>query len=431
MKSPEVIKKSVESAEAASQDLKKGAKPATWVKLAEAYMSAYTNPAGPAWVGATKQELQLIMANEQPVSVENVELAGAPYVKESYATRDHYFNQNGMLEIIKVTQPIYEDALAKAAVAYAKANEVDPKQTKLKDITAGLENIASRYLTEGMTAYTFGDLTGASVYFEKAAETAALAPLSKIDTTALYNAGFTAWMAQNYERAKTFFEKCLEVGYYHDGGEVYAKLSDVYNKLGDKAQTVAILEKGFTQFPQSQSILIGLIHYYLENNENPDRLFELIAMAKANEPSNASLYYVEGNIYNELRQATEDEAKAAEYLEKAVAAYDACEGVNPAYEFGHIGKGIMFYNIAIEIQDQAANELDDKKYMALVEKFEETLLKSLEPFEKAFAVSADNGLKVNIAEYLKNIYYRFISKGADYEAGYKKYDEIVKTGVIQ
>ena len=431
MKSPEVIKKSVESAEAASQDLKKGAKPATWVKLAEAYMSAYTNPAGPAWVGATKQELQLIMANEQPVSVENVELAGAPYVKESYATRDHYFNQNGMLEIIKVTKPIYEDALAKAAVAYAKANEVDPKQTKLKDITAGLENIASRYLTEGMTAYTFGDLTGASVYFEKAAETAALAPLSKIDTTALYNAGFTAWMVQNYERAKTFFEKCLEVGYYHDGGEVYAKLSDVYNKLGDKAQTVAILEKGFTQFPQSQSILIGLINYYLENNENPDRLFELIAMAKANEPSNASLYYVEGNIYNELRQATEDEAKAAEYLEKAVAAYDACEGVNPAYEFGHIGKGIMFYNIAIEIQDQAANELDDKKYMALVEKFEETLLKSLEPFEKAFAVSADNGLKVNIAEYLKNIYYRFISKGADYEAGYKKYDEIVKTGVIQ
>ena len=431
MKSPEVIKKSVESAEAASQDLKKGAKPATWVKLAEAYMSAYTNPAGPAWVGATKQELQLIMANEQPVTVENVELAGAPYVKESYATRDHYFNQNGVLEIIKVTKPIYEDALAKAAVAYAKANEVDPKQTKLKDITAGLDNIASRYLTEGMTAYTFGDLAGASVFFENAAETAALAPLSKIDTTALYNAGFTAWMVQNYERAKTFFEKCLEVGYYHDGGEVYAKLSDVYNKLGDKAQTVAILEKGFTQFPQSQSILIGLINYYLENNENPDRLFELIAMAKANEPSNASLYYVEGNIYNELRQATEDEAKAAEYLEKAVAAYDACEGVNPAYEFGHIGKGIMFYNIAIEIQDQAANELDDKKYMALVEKFEETLLKSLEPFEKAFAVSADNGLKVNIAEYLKNIYYRFISKGADYEAGYKKYDEIVKTGVIQ
>ena len=69
--------------------------------------------------------------------------------------------------------------------------------------------------------------------------------------------------------------------------------------------------------------------------------------------------------------------------------------------------------------------------MALVEQFEDTLLKSLDPFEKAFAVSVDNGLKVNIAEYLKNIYYRFISKGADYETGYNKYAEIVKTGVIQ
>ena len=156
------------------------------------------------------------------------------------------------------------------------------------------------------------------------------------------------------------------------------------------------------------------------------RLFELIAEAKKNEPNNASLYYVEGNIYNELRAAEKDEAKAADLLAKAVAAYDACEGINAEYEYGHIGKGVMYYNMAIELQDKAANELDDKKYMALVEKFEQALMSALAPFEKAYQVSKDNTLKVNIAEYLKNIYYRFISKGAEYEAGYKKYDEIVK-----
>ena len=57
-------------------------------------------------------------------------------------------------------------------------------------------------------------------------------------------------------------------------------------------------------------------------------------------------------------------------------------------------------------------------------------MNSLEPFEKAFAVSADNSLKVSIAEYLKNIYYRFVSKGAEYEAGYNKYAEIVKNGTL-
>ena len=432
VKSPEAIKKAVSAAETASQDAKKNVKPATWLKLADAYMAAYNAPAGAGWIGASKQELQIIMANEKPLAVESVELNGAPYTKEVYAARDYYFNSNGLLEIIKVTQPIYEDALAKALNAYAKANEVDAKQSKLKDVNAGIENIARKYVDEGLTCYMFGDLAGASVCFEKGADAAATAPLNKIDTTAIYNAGFTAWMVQDYERAKTFFEKCLAVPYYHEGGEVYSKLADVYMKLGDNAKAVATLETGFTQFPQSQSILIGLINYYLENNENPDRLFELIAMAKQNEPNNASLYYVEGNIYNELRQASkDDEAKVEEYIAKAVAAYDACEGVNPAYEFGHIGKGVMYYNYAIELQEKAANELNDAKYMALVEKFEAALMNALAPFEKAYEVSADNNLKVNIAEYLKNIYYRFSTKGEQYEAGYKKYSDIVKSGVAQ
>ena len=429
VKTPEAIKKAVSAAEAAAQDAKKNTKTATWLKLAEVYMSAYTAPSGSAWVGASKPELQLIMANDKPLSVETVELNGAPYTKEVYATRDYYFNANGVLEIINVTKPIYEDALARALNAYAKANEVDAKQAKLKDITAGIDNVRAKYTEEAYNYYQFGDLAGASKLFEKAAEAAAVAPLSKVDTTAIYNAGFTAWMVQDYERAKSFFENCLEVSYYHEDGEVYSKLADVYSKLGNKEKTVEILETGFAKFPQSQSILIGLINYYIENPQNSDRLFELIAKAKENEPNNASLYYVEGNIYNELRQKTEDAALAEEYLAKAVAAYDACEGINASYEYGHIGKGVMFYNYAIELQEQAANELNDAKYMALVEKFEEALMNSLAPFEKAFAVSTDNNLKVNIAEYLKNIYYRFYSKGAEYEAGYNKYNDIVKNGL--
>ena len=432
VKSPAAVKKAVETAEAASQDPKKNVKTATWLKLAETYMDAYTNPAGIGWVGASKQELQMLMAGQQPLSEEQAEVSGKLYTKAVYATCNYYFNQGGVLEIIEVTAPLYEDALENARVAYSKAAEVDVKQAKLKDVNAGLEDISRKYINDAFNSYQFGDLAKASVLFEKAAAAAATAPLNKIDTTAVYNAGFTAWMVQDYERAKSFFLNCLEVPYYHEDGEVFSKLADVYMKLGDKALAVETLEKGFAMFPQSQSILIGLINYYLENNENPGRLFELIDMAKKNEPNNASLYYVEGNIYNELRQATkDDEAKAAEYLAKAVEAYDACEGVNAAYEFGHIGKGVMFYNYAIEIQEKANLEYDDKKYMVLVEKFEEALMNALEPFEKAFEVSADNNLKVSIAEYLKNIYYRFVSKGDQYEAGYNKYAEIVKTGVAQ
>ena len=85
--------------------------------------------------------------------------------------------------------------------------------------------------------------------------------------------------------------------------------------------------------------------------------------------------------------------------------------------------------MAIDLQDKAANEMDDKKYAVLVEKFEEALMNSLEPFESAYNVSKDDSIKISIAEYLKNIYYRFSSNGPEYEAGYKKYNEVVKSGV--
>lgn len=416
-KSPEAARKAVESAEAASKDAKKAAKVATWTKLASAYMDAYNAPAGNVWLGASKQELQLIMGNEKPLSVEEVVLGGDQLVKEVYSNKEFYFSPAGQLVMINVTQPVVEDALGGALEAYRNAYEVDVKQSKTKDILNGLTTIAQKYLDEGMNSYTFGNLEEASLLFEKAVEASATAPLSKVDTTALYNAGYTAWAVKNYERAKGFFEKCLDAGYYYEGGEVYAKLGDIYSNLGDAKKGAEILEQGFVKFPQSQSILIGLINYYISSGENADRLFVLIDEAKKNEPNNASLYYVEGNIYKELKD-----------YDKAVAAYMKCAEINPEYEFGYIGAGILYYELAVELQEKASNELDDKKWMELNEQFEQALKNALEPFEKAYAVSKDNTLRVNVAEYLKNIYYRFSSNGPEYEAGYKKYDEVVKTG---
>ena len=418
VKTPEAAKKALDAAEVAAKDAKKATKVATWLKLATAYMDAYNAPKGSAWLGASKQELQLVMGSEKPSSSEAVVLGGDQYVKEVYAGKELYFDGNGVLVLINVTSPVCEDPLGNAAAAYAKAFEVDAKQSKVKDITAGLKLINSNYLDDAMSSYMFNDFAKASELFGKAAETAATAPLNEVDTTALYNAGFTAWMVKDYPRAEQFFNKCVEAGYYYEGGEVFAKLADIYNNTDRKDAARDVLEKGFVAYPQSQSILIGLINYYLESKQSPERLFELIAEAKKNEPNNASLYYVEGNIYNELGQK-----------DKAVEAYYKCVEINPEYEFGFIGAGILYYNQALEIQDKAAAELDNAKYEALVVEFEEALHSALEPFEKAFEITKDNTIKVSIAEYLKNIYYRFSTKGANYEEGYKKYNEIVKNGI--
>ena len=367
------------------------------------------------------------MGADKPQGEQQVELNGTPYIKEIYSNKEFYYSQDGVLQMIIVTKPVVEDALTKAFEAYKKAYELDEKQSKAKDISAALNDINRKFVTEAYNAYHFGDLAKASEYFAKAAEAMNAAPLSQLDENSLYNAGFTAWMGKDYERAKKYFEECLANNYYYDDGEVFAKLADVYTNLGDVDASVKVLEEGFTKFPQSQSILIGLINYYMSHNENTNRLFELISLAKQNEPNNASLPYVEGNIYVELRKADPENAKA--YEAKAIEAYDACAVVDPNYEYGHIGKGIMFYNIALELQEKASDPaLSWEAWEELNKEFAQYLKNALEPFEAAYNTTKDNALKVNIADFLKNIYYRFSSDGPEWEEGYNKYNEVVKTG---
>lgn len=416
VKSPSDAKKAVEAAEAAASDPKKATKVATWLKLAGTYMDAYAAPAGAGWVGAGRQELQLVLGNDKPTSSENVTLAGESYTKDVFKTRNYYYNGAGVLAVIEVTKPVYKDALSKALDAYKEAYKVDVKKSKEKDIKAGIQNVSSKFLEDGMTAYMLGDLKAASRNFEAAADARATEPVSEVDSTAIYNAGFTAWMTEDNERAKKFFEKCVDIKYYEDG-EVFAKLGDVYTKLGDSLSCKKALEDGFSIFPQNQSILIGLINWYIQSGENPEQLFVLLDKAKENEPNNASLYYVEGDIHNKLGNK-----------EKAIAAYAKSSEINPDYEFGWIGIGVLYYNEAIEIQNKAASEMDDAKYMKLVEEFEAALMNAMEPFEKAFAVTKDESIRFTMAEYLKNIYYRFREKDQKYADAYTKYNEIVSNG---
>lgn len=410
VKSPAAAKSAVEKAEATTQNPKQAGKPATWVKYGKALLDAYNAPIGNVWPGMGRQEFDVLGASEKPASEEVVTLNGRQMTKLVCETKNLYFNENGQLEIIEVTAPVFEDVLDRAMNAYAEAGKVDAKGQKTKDIAAGLTDVAKKFSDEAYNAYSLGDYALSSELFEKAAAAAGTAPLSQLDTNAVYNAGFTAYSAGNYDRAKKFYEACLASNYYGEGGEVFSRLAEIADKGGDKAGSKDYLERGFSLFPQSQSILVGLINYYMTNNEDTDRLFELLDEAKKNEPDNASLYYVEGNIYAQLGDG-----------DSAIAAYNKCSEINPEYEYGYIGAGVYYYDHAVELQNQASTEMDDAKYAALMGEFETSLKSCIAPFEKAFELSKDPEIKATIAEYLKNASFRFRTEGPEYQEMYDKY----------
>lgn len=407
-------KRAALNAAAATENPKNAAKLATWIKLGNSMVDAYNSAMGNGWIGAPETELQFVMSKDPVLAEENVVLMGAPLRKKVYENADYYFNGAGILERIVITKPAIEDALEQALAAYAKAAELDVKGKKSKDLSNALKSISGKYSDEAYNAYAFGDYAKAAEKFEAAAQAAAQTPLCIIDTNSIYNVAFTAWLANDNAKAKKYFLRSIEIENYGDGGEVYAKLADIAGKEGDAALQQQYLETGFTKFPQSQGILVGLINYYISSGENTDRLFVLLNEAKKNEPNNASLYYVEGTIHEKLGDK-----------EAAVKSYVECSSINPDYEYGYIGMGVLYYNEALEIQEKASNEMDDDKYMAYMAEFETTLKNCIEPFETAYGISTNEAVKNTVAEYLKNACFRFRTESPEYQAKYDKYAAIV------
>ena len=418
VKSISAATSALDKAKADTENPKKADKPATWIKYGKALLDAYLAPAGDGWLGASRQDLALVLINDKPASAEFVTVGGNQMIKETFETRNYYYDASSqdpaaqVLQMIEITKPIQADALQQSVVAYEKAAELDVKGSKKKEIGEALKDLKDRLIREAYTAYTLGDFVKASDCFESAANACRNEFAGgTVDYELLYNAGFTSLASGMNAKAKALFLSCYEGGYYGEGGELYAKLAEIANAEGDAEKGKDYLEEGFKKFPQSQAILVGLINYYMNTGGNTDRLFELLDEAKKNEPENASLYYVEGNIREKLGM-----------VDEGVAAYRKCLEIDPNYYFGYIGEGILYYNYGLKLAAEASEEMNDAKYRALEAQYYDAMKMALGPFETALGLVGDDfELRNGILEYLKNICYRLSTLGDEYSAKYEAY----------
>ncbi|MBR3096839.1 MAG: tetratricopeptide repeat protein [Bacteroidales bacterium] len=412
IKSDADIQKAIDKAEATALDAKKGAKPAPWVKLGEAYVKAYSNPTANISTGIDKQTFSL-MAGEKPSSVEMVTLDGQTYEKQVLSRANVYFTQAGNLAFYEVTKPsVAGDPLEKAVNAYAKAFQLGAKD---KDVDGALQNIVGFYYQDAITAYSLGDLNKASDLFGKAAAASMTPPSSKIDTNAVYNAAFTAANAGNFARAKEYYNKCLDLGYAAEGS-VYAALSNC--ALADKDTTAAkqFLADGLRLYPDNASVLTNLINLYIQMKEDPKKIVELLDEAKAQMPDNPSLYYVEGNILLGIKD-----------YDGALSAYRKSVELDPNYEWGYYGEGALW----AQRQGDAIEEANAlpvtayKEYDAKMAESAQYLKNAIAPFESCFAKAQDANVKNAAADFLKRIYFLLRGESAEYQAAYEKYNAYV------
>lgn len=404
LKSSADVKKYVESAKANAENPKKALKAATWMKLGEAYYKAYTDATGDVQLGYDETNASLFL-QAKPSAQEVIDLGGVQTVKNVYKTVNIYF-QNGLVCGIEPTDYAYPNALVLSSEAYLKALELDPK--KQEDVVNALIRIADRLNYLGSTWYTLGDMLRSSVDFEKCYNVSASIPGGKAYNDALYNAGLTAAMADDYNRAAEMFRKVIDAK-YDNAADAYARLADSYDHLGKADEQKAVLEEGFAKFPENENILLGLINLSMKEGD-PEYVLNLIAKAKEMDPTNASLWYVEGNTF----------AKIKEY-DKAVASYRKSVEIDPDYTFGYYAEGLMWATRYDELNDEVTNLPVTTPYAVYKQydaQMEQALKSAIEPLEACFE-KGDKAFKDAVAPMLKTIYYKL---GAGYEERYNFYE---------
>ena len=396
--------KAMMKAKADSENPKKAASSATWVKLANAYIACYDAPADGLLPGSPKMQTDMILKGQPALSTEQVEKGGELLTAVTYVDKVLYYNEGGALMAWTVTKPAVENALTLAVEALTKASELDTKGAQGKAITEALNSIKNKYYDAAMFDNTLGNYSAASLGFESAMNVAAHPVLGQVDSTLAYYTGVTATMAADNQRAIKFYEYCQKINFEQEG-EVPAALADEYKHLGDTVKCKEILTAGFAKFPTNQSILVSLINVYRESNEDPAKILEVLKVAQNNEPTNASLVYAEGDVYKNLDR-----------LEDAIATFKKAGEIDPNYIFAPYSEGAAYYDLAVKLDEKAQNEMDDNKYMELKEQVDKALLDAVAPFERAFEIGAKNpdykDIQVVCAEYLKQIFFRFRDKDA-------------------
>ena len=411
-KPDEEMQKAVDKALAAAQDAKKATKPATWLNLGKAYMTAYNNPLANIAPGLDKTTFNM-MNKEQPLSVSNVTLAGDEYEKMQLSHLDLYFNSAGLLAIVDVTKPsVPGDLLGEAGKAYVKAFEVGAKD---KDVAPKLKEVSEAYYNDAFTAYSLGNMSKASDLFKGAYDWSVTAPNTEPNIDAAYNSAFTALASKDYARAEEYYNICLSQNYTSEGN-IYAALSEVALAKADTLAAKNYLATGLTAYPDNASILTNLINLYLQTNEDPKKIVELLDEAKKAMPDNPSLYYVEGNIYAGIKD-----------FDAATAAYNKGLEIDPKYDMAYYGLAqvALKKGEAIVEEMNALDVREWKKYDELNAQLIEVYKGAIEPFEKCYEVSSNPDVKAAAADFLKRLNFQLRNVDPKFQADYEKWNGIV------
>lgn len=404
----EALNKKLSKSDLAITDVKKNTKFATWAdrsKLFVEFANVYSNK---LIAGAAIDMVLPVLG--QPDSMAQVQIGDLDLVVYHYPNIEIYLNLNNVIQYWKAKNEPIENPLGKAYQALAKAKEVAEVDFLLKGLNfaAILQN---QYNVEGNNAYSLNNKIKAAKMFEGSLQVSEL--MGQIDTLTIYNTGMAYFYGGDYQSALPYFEKVLALG-DQKSGDVYYYISTTQQNLGHKDLALETIEKGFELFPQSPTVMSGIINAYMNNNKDPERLVSIIHDAQKLDSTNVSLFITEGAIWDKIGRN-----------DKAEEAFFKAAKLDPENSMVYFNIGLVRTKNRDQLTDQAQKlDLNDATgYDNLMAQSVVAAKGAIEMLEKAHKLNPN---EVNTIALLRELYYTLRDEDPTNQDKYEHYMELHK-----
>jgi len=311
-----------------------------------------------------------------------------------------------------------DQKIIEAADYFFKASEYDQKGNEKgkgigkaeKEIKVAITFFMPKLQNAGVEAFNKENYEVALNIFERVIGLNKLPAFAEdelpADSVFIYYSGLAATRSQNWEKAKTYFNQAIDLGY--EKGNTVLMLHEVYAESGDSSKMAENLKRGFETYPDDDRILTTLINYYLKTEQNQEAL-NYLNSAIEKDPENYIYYNARGVLYD-----------LSEEFDKAEIEYKKAIELNPDFFDAILNLGVVYYNRGAEEMNKANDFKKMADYEAGRKKAEAIFKQSLPYLERAHEIKPDN---IMVLETLKNLYYRF-DMDAEYDATDSKIKEL-------
>lgn len=288
---------------------------------------------------------------------------------------------------------LYEDPLFQAYDYYMKAIEMDDKDRFGKMVDLSLPMLSNDFINLGISKFQESDFASALKAFEttlKISERPFYGGI--IDTTIMFNAGLAAYNGKLYDDAIKHFSSVKDLDY--GDFTLFILMKNSYVEKGDSAGGLQILQEGFTKYPESESLLIELINYYITMGgiDAAQEALDYIGLAKEQDPTNASYYHAEGLLYDKIGK-----------IEESIKSYEEALVRNPDYFESNYNLGAHHFNRGVNKVNECNEIMDNTEYQKCKVEADAMFEMALPYMEKAHAADSTD---ISTLETLKLLYYR-------------------------